>query len=453
MIYLIDPITIQLGSTADSAQFSTHLRIQQSRLRAQKLVKDLRPLLIEDSNSFKRALLATSIELVIRSLALNEDKETEHHRRSLETYPHRQYRVTLTETPTFAGHLGSLGYAAVEQQIVGEPIEALQQIIDTFFTDHNLHQGYPAAQQEELLDNLNFNQHSAYITQLQDLLTNAANYNNPLLAAYNVTLNSVSDLKYRLLLGAYSTNLITVIEYFQALSNSLGGGLLTYLPSFVYQLLAPTLSFGYTAGPALFYQAVIVQQLIELYKSVPDNAALDSIPTELGLLRLYSICDAFSVLGRHNSASYARGYQKRYQQIIKAWAQALNLNPAISTKPDYKNYRLLDTDYLDSQLPVTQDNQSVSILLTADSTKVLQDLELRLLPLSRTYTEVVLVVGDYYNLDKDTYLDTIILNPMGSSTYKVTLTEPMVGYAVLMVNNTVISNIVIFEVNSLALLP
>jgi hypothetical protein len=168
---------------------------------------------------------------------------------------------------------------------------------------------------------------------------------------------------------------------------------------------------------------------------------------------LYSICDAFSILGRHNSASYARGYQKRYQQIIKAWAQALNLNPAVNIKSDYKNYRLLDTDYLNSQLPVTRDNQSISILLTADSTRVLQDLELRLLPLSRTYTEVVLVVGDYYNLDKDTYLDTIILNPMGSSTYKVTLTEPMVGYAVLMVDNTVISNIVIFEVNSLALLP
>ena len=446
-------MTIKLGGSKDPTQFRTHLHVQQSRLRAQKLIKQLRPATIENSTDFKNGLLATSIELVIRSLAVNNNKETAHHARSLAAYPHRQYRLTLTETPTFAGHLGSLGYISSKQQVIAEPLEALEIIIDEFFREHSIQQNNPKLQESQLLSNLNFSQHSEYIDQLQDLLQAAVGYSNPLLSVYNLILGSVSDLKYRLLLGAYSSNLTAVIEYFQALSNSLNRQLPTYPTSFIYQLLNPTLSFGYTAGPVLFYQALIVQQLVGLYKSIPDGISLESMPTEGGLLRLYSICDAFSILDRHRSVDYAESYYKRYRTIIKTWAHILGVESSIDSKPDYKDYRLLTTNYLEHDLPLPEESSAISILLTPANTRILDTLDLTILPLSRAYTEVVLVVGDYFNQNKDTYLDSILLSPLGSTKFSVPVAEPMVGYALLMVDGAVVSNTIIFEANSLLVIP
>lgn len=449
MIYQIDPINLKTGAKQSNSQFRTHLHIQQSRARALKLARQYQSVEMENSTDFKNALLATAIQITIRSLAIHSNLETRHHQRTLENYPHRHYQVTLQETPTLASHLGSLGYIAADSNLQLDTLEALTAIVNTFYLHHSIDiRELPKAQYENMLAVLGFAEAKNYIVQLETLLTRAAQNNHPLLIAYSISAEDCVGLYSKFLYGTFSENLPILIEYFQTLSNLLGGELPTLEPNYIYKLLRKTYAFGYSAGPRLFWHAALVNNMLKLYKATPDNVPLNQTITKNTLQYLVAATDAFYMLYKHNLADYVEPYYLRYKALTRGWLAALNYELPAESRFTEDNY----LTYIPSTASVNPPG-GLKVLLSTNSRSVNNYIDIKLLILTRDYLEVSLYVEPLESSAVE-FIQRLVRVDINNLEFQLALEGYGEGIIVVKdLTGKVISNTLVFENNPTDLRP
>jgi hypothetical protein len=262
--------------------------------------------------------MATMIRLVIRSVSQSSGQLTHHAERFFQYYPHRQHNVERKEPILFGGHLGSLGHVSVKYALSGEPSEVMGQIVDLFWRDHGLLEVEPSQRLKTLLTRLQFYELEDYFDTLETKLLEAADLDHPLIVRSGLSLDSIRNLKYRLLFGEVNYELLQIIEYFQSISNRFGGGLPVYPPNTALRFVRSTLSVGYTGGILLAFQAQAVQSLWQAYNLI-DNFLLEDVsrPYELAVLFAHA-ADAFLSMGMFNF-EHALEYAQSYSKISQAW--------------------------------------------------------------------------------------------------------------------------------------
>jgi len=438
-----------VGAKQSNSQFRTHLHIQQSRARALKLARQLQPVEMENSTDFKNAFLATAIQITIRSLAVHSNLETNHHQRTLENYPHRHYQVTLQETPTLASHLGSLGYIAAASNLQLDTVEALITIVNTFYLEHSIDiKEFPKAQYKSMQAVLGFVEAQDYIAHLETLLIRAVQNQHPLLIAYGISAEDCVGLYNKLLYGTFSENLPIVIEYFQTLSNLLGGELPTLEPNYIYKLLRKTYAFGYSAGPRLFWHAALVNNILKLYKATPDNVPLNQTLTANSLEYLAAATDAFYMLYKHNLTDYVEPYYLRYKALTRGWLAALNYKVPAEARFTEDNY----LSYIPSIASVNPPG-GLKVLLSTNSRSVNNYIDIKLLILTRDYLEVALSIEPLESSAVE-FIQRLIRVDINNLEFQMALDG--YGEGIIVVKDLageVISNTLVFENNPTDLRP
>lgn len=450
MIYLIDPKAVRYGAKRADQQFRTHLHIQQSRLRAIQEIKRLEPFEIENTTDLRQAVLATAIRLTLRSLAVHYETETVHHQRTLKYYPHAQYRVALTRTPTCAGHLGSLGYAAAKFQLEGDYPTVLQEIVHRVMEDHLIPNGTPQEQEAAMLKQLGFTELSVYLNQLETVLSAAIALNNPITRHYQLTPNDVDQLSTRLLLGVYPEELPIVIEYLQRISNRLNGQLPNVDPTTLYRLILRTYSFGYTAGPALIYQAVAVQALLNLYTLIPENQSLETVPAA-AVNYFATAADVFTLMAQFDVVEYAHDYAEHYQKLTRLWQTFHNQEPdSVHRLLDYSFTATVETP---TSKPISLNG--LTLILSSTQTTATSTITFEVFLLSKQSTTVTVTLSPAEESEVSFSSQVFQVTSGRSKQVVVELSGEGTGAAVLQTNppNELSSNTVYFEHLPLTLKP
>lgn len=351
--YDTHPIKTSAVSTKESVDYLRYLSIEQSRLAWIIKQERARPLQIETVLDLKADLLSTIGVDLCQCLAYTDANGqilTNNARRYWRTFTWEKVLAPAEPNQTFkykvAGLIGSIAFynclpnfsssGSTDLDVIKSTLAAVWSELASSQAD------LPVTRIQKLLISLDFK--LDYIQASAAALTKYLSGKVPAARLAAIDAQAVTALPLRLLLGEVTDELISIWSRFQLICNSDPTQATLYgQPRNGYQqpthLLQVGLTVGRGGGWALLFQALYLENLVEIYSLLADlpitNIAAITQDPNLAATRAQialhyaAAADAQSVLGRFNTIEVAQSKAQSLWQEAQRWQATLPSNYTI----------------------------------------------------------------------------------------------------------------------------